>query len=250
MKRKHEATKVLGDIAADFRCSITATLIADPVITADGHLYERAAIAEWLRTRDTSPKTGKRLDSKILTPSPTVRSATERLIDSGHLPVEEVREWQTRKAAVLIRDGRTEDAKAMLLDAKAAGDAGAGLHLGKLFLAEARSLIAEAEAAGVEDAAETLRAHWPSADVAPPGAEPLRSVRDVRIGQRVRVLSLDVARTAMQSHPCGWNAQMEEFCGVLSKVLKKDDGDGTLQLSNPVAGGSCYWFSVGCCVKP
>ena len=102
----------------------------------------------------------------------------------------------------------------------------------------------------VEDAAETLRAHWPSADVAPPGAEPLRSVRDVRIGQRVRVLSLDIARTAMQSHPCGWNAQMEEFCGVLSKVLKKDDGDGTLQLSNPVAGGSCYWFSVGCCVKP
>ena len=101
-----------------------------------------------------------------------------------------------------------------------------------------------------EDAAETLRAHWPSADVAPPGAEPLRSVRDVRIGQRVRVLSLDVARTAMQSHPCGWNAQMEEFCGVLSKVLKKDDGDGTLQLSNPVAGGRCYWFSVGCCVKP
>ena len=60
--------------------------------------------------------------------------AQQRLIDSGHLPVEEVREWQTRKAAVLIRDGRTEDAKAMLLDAKAAGDAGAGLHLGKLRL--------------------------------------------------------------------------------------------------------------------
>ena len=101
-----------------------------------------------------------------------------------------------------------------------------------------------------EDAAETLRADWPSADVAPPGAEPLRSVRDVRIGQRVRVLSLDIARTAMQSHPCGWTAQMEEFCGELSKVLKKDDGDGTLQLSNHIAGGRAYWFSVGCCVKP
>ena len=79
MKRKHEATKVLGDIAADFRCSITATLIADPVITADGHLYERAAIAEWLRTRDTSPKTGCVLESKALIPNFALRSAIDDL---------------------------------------------------------------------------------------------------------------------------------------------------------------------------
>jgi hypothetical protein len=31
----------------------------DPVSTLDGHTYERAAIAEWLRANDTSPATGE-----------------------------------------------------------------------------------------------------------------------------------------------------------------------------------------------
>ncbi|KDO32112.1 hypothetical protein SPRG_03330 [Saprolegnia parasitica CBS 223.65] len=39
-----------------FVCPITHDVMADPVVTMDGHSYERSAIAEWIRTsRETAP---------------------------------------------------------------------------------------------------------------------------------------------------------------------------------------------------
>ena len=49
----------------------------DPVCTADGMVYERTAIAAWLREKDTSPLTGHRLESKILIPQHALRSLIE-----------------------------------------------------------------------------------------------------------------------------------------------------------------------------
>ena len=43
-------------------------------MTVDGHTYDRANIAKWLDTHDTSPKTGERLDSKQLIPNLAIRS--------------------------------------------------------------------------------------------------------------------------------------------------------------------------------
>ena len=40
--------------------------MTDPVMTADGHAYERAAIEQWLRANDTSPLTGARLPNRNL----------------------------------------------------------------------------------------------------------------------------------------------------------------------------------------
>ena len=57
----------------DFICPITAEIMTDPVSTLDGFTYERAAITEWLRTKDTSPKTGATLESKALIPNHLVR---------------------------------------------------------------------------------------------------------------------------------------------------------------------------------
>ena len=54
-------------------CPITAEIMSDPVSTMDGFTYERAAITEWLRTNDTSPFTGAKLESKMLIPNLTVR---------------------------------------------------------------------------------------------------------------------------------------------------------------------------------
>ena len=54
-------------------CPITAEIMTDPVSTLDGFTYERAAITEWLRTNDTSPFTGAKLESKMLIPNLTVR---------------------------------------------------------------------------------------------------------------------------------------------------------------------------------
>ena len=44
------------------------------VALQDGFTYERAAITEWLRTKDTSPKTGATLESKTLIPNLMARS--------------------------------------------------------------------------------------------------------------------------------------------------------------------------------
>jgi len=52
-------------------CFITRTL--------DGFTYERTAIIEWLRTNDTSPSTGAKLESKRLIPNVTVRCLLQHL---------------------------------------------------------------------------------------------------------------------------------------------------------------------------
>ena len=41
----------------------------DPVVAADGHTYERAAIARWLGQSDKSPLTGSILSHKDLVPN-------------------------------------------------------------------------------------------------------------------------------------------------------------------------------------
>ena len=58
-KRSRDAAAALNDVASTFRCSITTSLVVDPVTTADGQLYERRAIEEWFQTKSTSPNTGK-----------------------------------------------------------------------------------------------------------------------------------------------------------------------------------------------
>jgi U-box domain len=50
-------------------CPITGEPMIDPVVAADGHSYERAAIARWLQTSDKSPLTGSILPHKELVPN-------------------------------------------------------------------------------------------------------------------------------------------------------------------------------------
>ena len=54
----------------------------DPVVAADGHTYERSAIARWLQTSDKSPMTGSVLFHKELVPNygllSSVQEATAR----------------------------------------------------------------------------------------------------------------------------------------------------------------------------
>lgn len=56
---------------------ITQELLVDPVTTADGHTYSRAAITLWFTQHDTSPITGARLANKTLTPNYALRAAIE-----------------------------------------------------------------------------------------------------------------------------------------------------------------------------
>lgn len=86
-------TKALQSMTEDLRCSISGVLLVDPVAAADGQIYEREGITRWLTTNDTSPNTGAVLPNKTLTAVPIVRAMAEKLVQSGTLPDDEVREW-------------------------------------------------------------------------------------------------------------------------------------------------------------
>ncbi len=66
-------------LPAAFVCPITHMLMRDPVVTADGQLYERRAISAWLRDHDTSPLTGALLPSKVLTPVIMIRNQIQEV---------------------------------------------------------------------------------------------------------------------------------------------------------------------------
>lgn len=58
---------------AQFLCPITGEVMNDPVTTADGHTFERAAIERWLQAHDTSPMTGATLAHTQLAPALAIR---------------------------------------------------------------------------------------------------------------------------------------------------------------------------------
>ena len=70
------------EVPDDFICPITAEIMTDPVSTSDGFTYERAAITEWLRTKDTSPKTGATLESKALFPIHSLRNMIRSFVEA------------------------------------------------------------------------------------------------------------------------------------------------------------------------
>ena len=58
-------------------CPITLEVFRDPVIAADGHSYERAALARWLSGHNTSPVTGATLASRCAMPNHALRVAVD-----------------------------------------------------------------------------------------------------------------------------------------------------------------------------
>ena len=50
----------------DLKCPITKQYFLEPVIAADGHIYEKTAIERWLSNNNTSPLTNQVLENKIL----------------------------------------------------------------------------------------------------------------------------------------------------------------------------------------
>lgn len=68
------------DVPEECICPISQTIMADPVVCADGHSYERACIEAWLASgRGTSPKTNMPLPHTSLVPNINLRSMIESL---------------------------------------------------------------------------------------------------------------------------------------------------------------------------
>ena len=71
-----------------FVCPISGDMMRDPVITADGHTYERAHIKQWLAGHDTSPATGAQLPNKNLTANVALRQAIEEWEETHALHIQ------------------------------------------------------------------------------------------------------------------------------------------------------------------
>ena len=56
----------------EFECPVTREMMAEPVLAADGHSYDRYAIAYWLSAHSTSPVTNGQLIHNNLTPNHTL----------------------------------------------------------------------------------------------------------------------------------------------------------------------------------
>jgi len=54
----------MASIPDEFVCPITQTLMRDPVLTKEGHSFERWAILEWIYTNGTCPLTRRPLLSR------------------------------------------------------------------------------------------------------------------------------------------------------------------------------------------
>jgi hypothetical protein len=60
-------------------CPITGEPMVDPVVAADGHTYERAAIARWFHSNNKSPLTGSVVPHKHLVPNYVLLSSIQEL---------------------------------------------------------------------------------------------------------------------------------------------------------------------------
>ncbi|KAJ0411609.1 hypothetical protein ATCC90586_004078 [Pythium insidiosum] len=58
-------------------CPITGCPMADPVVAADGHTYEREAILHWFATSNKSPMTGMQMPTTQVFPNFTLRQLSE-----------------------------------------------------------------------------------------------------------------------------------------------------------------------------
>ena len=78
--------EIMDIIPREYICPITAEILTDPVIGTDGHTYERAAITEWLTTRQQhSPMTRVPMNVEDLKPNFALRASIERWL-STHTP--------------------------------------------------------------------------------------------------------------------------------------------------------------------
>ena len=69
-----------------FICPITQDIMKDPVICSDGYTYERAAISQWMSTKNTSPLTNQPFQHNNLT--------------SNHMLRSSIQEWQQKTGKV------------------------------------------------------------------------------------------------------------------------------------------------------
>ena len=154
-KRARLCEEALEKQTAEYKCPITRELMEDPVVAADGRLYERKELETWLETHSTSPVTNEEMARGPLVSCPPVRNAIEALVASGTLDATDESSWQLRRGERLEARGDHEAAAACYERASALGDS-----VGKYRVA--MRLLREAADDGYEEAVERLLPSAPS----------------------------------------------------------------------------------------
>ncbi len=241
--REDSQASVIQDVANGLRCSITTSLLVDPVATCDGHLYERAAIEKWFDSNHTSPNTGAELPSTHLLPLPAIRDAVERVVYSGCLASEDTREWLTRKALTLIDVDAPDEAQPLLERAVAEGDESAGFHLGMLLVKRAAKAKVPAAVAAVT---KLKGSPW-----------------SIREKDTIRVLGPEALRVAVDNHNERVGYENERAIEMSESLLRACDGlfcvkqvdvsDDTIRVirdgyyTSPYVLDLSFWIPVEAC---
>ena len=103
----------------------------DPVVAADGHTYEREAIAEWLERSKTSPVTREKLQSTRLTPNHHLKS--------------QIAQWREEQRGDVPRQRRLEELLNQVMWSTASPEAAVALSALRDFVAETQTLIPPAQ---------------------------------------------------------------------------------------------------------
>ena len=74
--------KKIDEIKDRLICPITSEYIKNPGVTEYGHTYERAAIEQWLRTRNTDPNTNLQLNHREIYPNNIILNIINLLIEN------------------------------------------------------------------------------------------------------------------------------------------------------------------------
>ena len=67
-----------ADLQPFLQCPISHEIMVDPVVAADGHTYEREALARWLSEKNSSPLTGQPMGTRMV-PNHAVKSMIANL---------------------------------------------------------------------------------------------------------------------------------------------------------------------------
>jgi hypothetical protein len=67
-------------IRDEFLCPITYELMREPVVAMDGHTYEKSAIEKWLKSSQTSPRSGEPMEP-ITIPNMNLKKLIQDIIN-------------------------------------------------------------------------------------------------------------------------------------------------------------------------
>ena len=238
-KAKTDPKASLAQIALEnLLCPITHRLPVRPVVASDGHVYERAAIEKWLRTKSTSPLTNAEM-AKTTMESKQTRTLIQSAIENGGVDDDAAATWHL-ESAKLIATGEMPGNASSVKDHLDRADALSSSPEIKLLL-EAVDLKVQQDAllkrgadAGVGCVASVLGVEKMS-------FTPMPAWRELREGTSViRVFNdaAEVERLCERKVPgadilCGWDPLKAQCCGKCYVVKENRSGSKCYRIENP-----------------